>query len=296
MILSLRASEIDLAVGLTEGWVAGLLSDANRVKGGYKIVGSWCRSPLRWAVVTGRNRQEINTVGDLARNRKVGVSRMGSGSHVMATVLAEREGWLKTQTGEKKELEFVPLGPFKELRDGVTGFTSTSTSNTTTATGEKKAGEKTDDQPDPRADFFMWEHFTTKPYFAADDAPLKWIGEIYTPWPSWHIAASTSRFPDPQSDETLDLLFRAFDKGMAEFRGDEGRVVRMLGDGSAKCHYSEEDAREWLKSVEFFEGTKGVERGVMRGVVDVLKGAGVISESVVLGEDGDWGGVIGVAR
>lgn len=177
MILSLRASEIDLAVGLTEGWVAGLLSDANRAKGGYSIVGSWCRSPLRWAVVTGRNRREIDNVGDLARNRRVGVSRMGSGSHVMATVLAEREGWLRhteSASGEKKELEFVPLGPFKELRDGVTGLSSANdtTAARTTATVTAKstsastsnvsaARETADDQPNPKADFFMWEHFTS---------------------------------------------------------------------------------------------------------------------------------------
>lgn len=313
MITSLRAREIDLAIGLTEGWVAGLLSGAHRnsgsgsVDGGYRIVGSWCRSPLRWAVVTGRKRDEIKSVADLKVWRRVGVSRMGSGSHIMATVLAQREGWLEElhdgagETGSRGKnqsaLEFIPLGPFKELRDGVTGATaenslsSGSDPRSAAAETQNKASHST-----VKADFFMWEHFTTKPYFEADDAPLKWIGEIYTPWPSWHIAASTSTFADPSTDETLKSLFQAFDRGVADFRADSERVVRMLGDGSAKCHYSQEDAREWLKKLDFFESTKGVDREVMREVVDVLKVAGVVGQEVVLEHDGDWEGVLGLRR
>lgn len=34
----------------------------------------------------------------------------------------------------------------------------------------------------------MWEHFTSKRYY--DNGEIKRVGEIYTPWPSWHIVAS----------------------------------------------------------------------------------------------------------
>lgn len=56
MITSLRAKEIDVAIGLTEGWVAGLLNDKalEMEDRGYRIVGSWVENPLRWAIVTGR--------------------------------------------------------------------------------------------------------------------------------------------------------------------------------------------------------------------------------------------------
>lgn len=276
MITSLRSKEIDLAIGLTEGWVAGLLNDNVKDQSveekGYSIVGSWVSTPLRWAIVTGRNRDDIRSVDDLKQHRKVGVSRIGSGSHVMAFVLAQQEGWLhqaSESSGSKSEdLTIVPLGPFKDLRDGVTSST---------------------------ADFFMWEHFTTKPYFHEADSPLKKIGEIYTPWPSWHIAASTSTFPPSShpSNEILSQIFEALDKGIAIFNGSPDQAVRMLGTGEAGCHYSEDDAREWLKDVKFVDGTKGVDAKVASAVVDVLKGANVIGQGVVL-VDGD--GVVGISR
>lgn len=269
MITSLRAKEIDLAIGLTEGWVAGLLNDNVKNQSlqekGYTIVGSWVSTPLRWAIVTGRNRQDINSVDDLKTHRRVGVSRLGSGSHVMAFVLAQQQGWLQ-QTSDA--LSVVPLGPFKDLRDGVTSST---------------------------ADFFMWEHFTTKPYFHASDSPLKKIGEIYTPWPSWHIAASTSTFP-PDSTSTAEVLgqiFQALDQGIAIFNETPDEAVRILGTGEAGCHYTEDDAREWLKDVKFVSQTQGVDQEVASGVVDVLKTAGVIGQDTQLGQ-GD--GVVGIPR
>ena len=119
MITSLRSDSIDLAIGLTEGWVAGLLTAQGQKEKGYSIVGSWVKSPLRWAIVTGRNRSDISSVDDLRTHRRVGVSRIGSGSHVMAFVLAQQQGWLQQKEAPKNDaLDIVPLGPFKDLRDG----------------------------------------------------------------------------------------------------------------------------------------------------------------------------------
>ena len=44
--------------------------------GGYKVVGHWVDNPLRWAIVTGRDRDEITGVSDL-KDKRVGVSRLG---------------------------------------------------------------------------------------------------------------------------------------------------------------------------------------------------------------------------
>lgn len=80
MITSLREKEIDIGIGLTEGWVAGLTGKsqlhANAISGGYKVVGHWVETPLRWAIVTGRERENINSVSDL-KDGRVGVSRLG---------------------------------------------------------------------------------------------------------------------------------------------------------------------------------------------------------------------------
>lgn len=80
MITSLREKEIDIGIGLTEGWVAGLAGKAQAQKdaatGGYKMVGQWVDTPLRWAIVTGRKRDDIQTVADL-KDKRVGISRPG---------------------------------------------------------------------------------------------------------------------------------------------------------------------------------------------------------------------------
>ncbi|KAJ9206266.1 hypothetical protein DTO021D3_4887 [Paecilomyces variotii] len=266
MITCLREKEIDIGIGLTEGWVAGLTGKSqlhqNVVSGGYKVVGHWVETPLRWAIVTGREREDINSVSDLKGSR-VGVSRLGSGSHIMSFVLSQQQGW------GPDSLSTVPLGPFSDLRDGVTGFDA----------------KNPDKPPKPAAEFFMWEQFTTKPYFhqTADKPhpPLKKIGEIYTPWPSWLVVASTSTFPNPEKDENLAKLFEVLDQGIKEFERNTDQAVKFLGTGELGCTYTEDDAKEWLKDVRFAQGgTRGVDKKVIEGVVDVLKVAGVVSEDM----------------
>jgi hypothetical protein len=46
MITSLRAGEIDVGIGLTEGWVAGLGKTDLEGDGGYRIVGTYVETPL----------------------------------------------------------------------------------------------------------------------------------------------------------------------------------------------------------------------------------------------------------
>ena len=46
MITSLRSGEIDVGIGLTEGWVAGLGKEDIGGDGGYKIVGTYVETPL----------------------------------------------------------------------------------------------------------------------------------------------------------------------------------------------------------------------------------------------------------
>ncbi|EAS31086.3 uncharacterized protein CIMG_06565 [Coccidioides immitis RS] len=281
MITSLRQNEIDIGIGLTEGWVAGLVGKEQVEKGpdadgGYKVVGQWVETPLRWAIVTGRQRANIDSVDDLKGGR-VGVSRLGSGSHIMSFVLAKQQNW-----PIPAPLTPVILGPFGSLRDGVTG-----------------KGPNESDAEHPTADFFMWEQFTTKPYFDATPAtpspPLKKIGEIFTPWPSWHIAASSSKFPNPENDPRLTQLMEALDQGIAAFEADTAHVVALLGTGELGCTYSKEDATEWLKDVRFVKGgTKGIRRDIIENVVDILKNADVVPNEI--GNDEAVRRVAGILR
>ncbi|RFU30719.1 hypothetical protein B7463_g5623, partial [Scytalidium lignicola] len=241
MITSLRSGEIDVGIGLTEGWVAGLGKEDLEGDGGYKIVGTYVETPLCWAVSTGAKR-DINSIADLKKG-KIGVSRIGSGSYVMGFVLADQQGWLEPGS---KPFEFVPVQTFERLRKAVN---------------------------DGEADFFMWEHFTSKRYY--DNGEIKRIGEIYTPWRSWLITASTKLVPGGNPDKRLAQLFKKIDQGVQYFGKHQEEAVEYI---STELDYSKEDATEWLKTVRFSTNVEGVDISVVQETVDVLKKAGVLGE------------------
>ena len=77
MITSLQSKEIDIAIGLTEGWVAGIgKAQAEGKEAGYKMVGTYVETPLCWAISTGARREDVSSVEDL-KGKKIGVSRIG---------------------------------------------------------------------------------------------------------------------------------------------------------------------------------------------------------------------------
>ncbi|EME81630.1 uncharacterized protein MYCFIDRAFT_87143 [Pseudocercospora fijiensis CIRAD86] len=240
-----KAGSIEAAVGLTEGFVADLGKDEDTVwPPKYRLLGTYVESPLRWAIVTGAQRSEINDVSDL-KGKRVGVSRIGSGSHVMSFVLAEERGWLEPS---KEPFDVVPIGDFAALRKSV--------------------------GPDTTSDFFMWEHFTTKHFW--DTGELKRIGERYTPWPSWMIAARTH---DGFEDDA-ERMIGAINDGIAHYRKNKAEAVEYI---TSTMRYSKEDAQEWMKTVVFPEDVRGVKDSVMTQTVSILQEAGVLPGDIATG-------------
>lgn len=148
MVHLLGSGEMDLAIILTEGIVKSI-SDGNPSR----IVQSYVESPLLWGIhVDGKS--SISRVDEL-KGKKVAISRFGSGSHLMAFVHAQNNGW-NTST-----LQF-------EVVHHLEG-----------AVGALQTG---------KADYFMWEHFTTKPL--VDRGTFKFLGDCPTPWPCFVIAGN----------------------------------------------------------------------------------------------------------
>ncbi|CAP60898.1 uncharacterized protein PODANS_0_810, partial [Podospora anserina S mat+] len=254
MITAIRAGEIDVAIGLTEGWIAGLgkTEQTEENDGGYRLVGTYVETPLCWAISTGNQRPEIQSVDSL-KGGKIGVSRIGSGSYVMGYVLADQRAWLVPTTGVGTSAEsaspysdFVVLNTFENLRKAVN---------------------------DGTADFFMWEHFTSKKYY--DNGEIRRVGEIHTPWSSWKIVASTKLVKGTALDGRVDDLLEKLNKGIRHFNENPEEAVEYI---STNLDYSEEDAREWLKTVKFPERTQGVDLNVVRSTVDILNKAGVLTQ------------------
>ncbi|KAI0166736.1 periplasmic binding protein-like II [Hypoxylon sp. FL1284] len=246
MISAIRSGEIDVGIGLTEAWVAGLGKEDTPGDGGYRIVGTYVETPLCWAISTGAKRPEITSVSSL-KGSKIGISRPGSGSQVMGYVLADEQGWLVP--GAAPYADFVPLQTFAKLRDAVN---------------------------DGAADFFMWEHFTSKRYY--DSGEIRRVGEIYTPWSSWKIVAATALLPGgggENPDPRLRDLLAKLDRGVAYFADHHDEAVAYI---SSELDYSEADAREWLRTVRFASKTEGVDLKVIQSCVDILRKAGVLKE------------------
>jgi hypothetical protein len=162
----------------------------------------------------------------------------------MGFVLADQQGWLSSSQ-KSPYADFVVLNTFENLRKAV------------------NSGE---------ADFFMWEHFTSKRYY--DSGEIRRVGEIYTPWSSWKIVAASGLVRDGQLDLRLHTLFEKLDQGIKHFNDHHDEAVKYI---STELDYSEEDAREWLKTVRFPARTEGVDLSVAENTVNTLRKAGVLT-------------------
>lgn len=163
----------------------------------------------------------------------------------MGYVLADQQSWLSSNPTTNPPFEFKPLNTFANLRAGVN---------------------------DKTVDFFMWEHFTSKRYY--DNGEIKRVGDIFTPWSSWKIVASTTTVLGNEGREKeLESLFEKLDEGVKYFEKEQEESVGYI---SQELDYSEGDAREWLGTVKFTKGTKGVNEEVIEKTVGILKKAGVL--------------------
>ncbi|TPD70585.1 substrate-binding domain-containing protein [Flavobacterium microcysteis] len=142
----LRNGETDIAVILTEGIIKDIVSGNPS-----KIVQVYVQSPLIWGIHVGAA-SKYKTLSDL-QGTKAAISRIGSGSQLMAYVNAHNQGW-KTEN-----LQFEIINTIEGAVEALTAGT---------------------------ADYFMWERFMTKPL--VDKGIFRRIGDCPTPWPCFVIA------------------------------------------------------------------------------------------------------------
>ena len=157
---ALRDDETDLAIVLTESFLKDF-EEGNPSR----MIGFHVKSPLIWGIhIPGKSPVEnLNQI----ENPKFLISRMGSGSHLMAFVLAQREGW------NPENLEFKIVGNLDGALEAMNPETP---------------------------EMFLWEKYTTKPWVISRD--FKRIGEVPSPWPCFVIVASEKAI-----SEFGDLVF-----------------------------------------------------------------------------------------
>jgi ABC-type nitrate/sulfonate/bicarbonate transport system substrate-binding protein len=148
MAQALCDGELDAALLLTEGAVAAVAAGVP-----LEIVSLFTRSPLVWGIhVPAASR--FRTVAEL-EGARYAISRIGSGSHLMAFVHARSQGW---------PVEHLTLVTVGNLEGAVAAFA---------------AGT---------ADVFFWEKLMTKPL--VDDGRFRRVGEFTAPWPAFVVCAA----------------------------------------------------------------------------------------------------------
>ena len=174
MCQMLRSGETDIAVILTEG----IVKDINAGNSS-KIVQIYVDSPLIWGIHVGAN-SDYKTIEDL-KNTKAAISRLGSGSQLMAYVNANNQGW------ETDSLQFEIVntidGAVKALTDGT-------------------------------ADYFMWERFMTKPL--VDKGIFRKVADCPTPWPCFVIAVRDEVLNN--NPEIIQTILKIINKTTANFK------------------------------------------------------------------------------
>ena len=170
----LQNGEADIGIILTEGIIKSI-SQGNPSK----IVQEYVSSPLLWGIhVDAKSKRDsIESLKD----DKVAISRMGSGSHLMAYINAQNQGW------NTENLKF-------EIIDNLNGAVENLSSGSNA--------------------YFMWEHFTTKPL--VDNGTFKWLGDCPTPWPCFVIAASDAFLKE--SEGVLKHILEVINTYTSEFK------------------------------------------------------------------------------
>ena len=194
----LRSGETDIAVILTEGMVKDIVGGNPS-----KIVQVYVESPLLWGIHVAAN-SRFKTSADL-QYAKVAISRIGSGSQLMAYVNAEQNGW------KTADLQF-------EIVNTIDGAVESLTAG--------------------KSDYFMWEHFMTKPL--VDQGIFRRLGDCPTPWPCFVIAVREEVLEQHAAD-ILEVL-KIINKKTRAFKN----LPNIDGILASRYKLKITDIQEWL--------------------------------------------------
>ena len=206
MCKALRSGEVDIAIVLTEGIIKDIAAGNPS-----KIVQTFVKSPLIWGIHVGA-KSKFKKIEDL-ENATIAISRYGSGSHLMAIVNAYNQGW------DIDKLKFKVIG---NLQGGIDAL---------------KNGE---------ADYFMWEHFTTKPL--VDNGTFRRIEDCPTPWPCFVVAVRNEVLENnfDEVKKVLDII----NVETKDFKKTTN-IDQILAD---RYQQQVEDIQKWLKITEWNDG------------------------------------------
>ena len=229
MCKALRSGDVDIAIVLTEGIIKDIINGNPS-----KITQVFVKSPLIWGIHVGA-KSKFKTIKDL-EHATVAISRFGSGSHLMAIVNAYNNGW------NIDKLKFKVVG---NLQGGIDALTN---------------GD---------ADYFMWEHFTTKPL--VDNGTFRRLGDCPTPWPCFVVAVRNEILENhPEKvKEVLDIINNCTN----DFKNIDN-IDKTL---SVRYEQQLDDIKKWLSITEWNAG-KPITKNLITRIQNKMVGFNVIEE------------------
>lgn len=175
MTEALDKGELDIAISLTEGITAKIING-----GHFRILENFVTSPLTWGVYVSAD-ASFSKIADL-EGQSFAISRMGSGSHLMAFVYAQQNNW---------RLNEDQLTIAKNLQ------------------GMAEALNKHE------GDILLWEKYTTQPY--VDAGYLKLMDDMTPPWPAFAMAVRNDLIQNrPEELKTLQQVINQFNQSFME--------------------------------------------------------------------------------
>jgi sulfonate transport system substrate-binding protein len=235
MCKALRNGEVDIAIVLTEGIIKDI-TDGNPSK----ILQTFVDTPLVWGIHVGA-KSTFKKIKDL-EHATIAISRFGSGSHLMAIVNAYNQGW------NVSKLKFKVIG---DLQGGIDALTN---------------GE---------ADYFMWEHFTTKPL--VDKGIFRRVDDCPTPWPCFVVAVRNEVLKNnfKEVKEVLEII---------NYQIKDFKKIDNIDKILAKRYGQKlKDIQQWLKITEWNDG-KPITKNLIARIQNKMVQFNVIEEKKNSGE------------
>ena len=198
----LREGSTDLAIVLTEGILKDISLGNPSV-----IVQKYVESPLLWGIHVAAS-SPYYTLADL-ENKTAAISRIGSGSQLMAYVNANNQGW-------DRSIKF-------EIVHTIDGAVQALTSQ--------------------KADYFMWEHFMTKPL--VDQGVFRRLADCPTPWPCFVIAVRNEILEN--QPEIVAQILEVINTTTSKFKS----IPAIDSTLAQNFDQKKEDIQEWLTLTEW---------------------------------------------
>ena len=226
----LTNQETDLAIILTEGIVKSI-TEGNKVK----IIQEYIASPLLWGIHVDAN-SPYKSLEEL-KNTIAAISRFGSGSHLMAYVQAKQMGW---------ETEKLKFNLVNNLKGAVESLTTA------------------------KADYFMWERFTTKPL--VDSGIFRHLGNCPTPWPCFVLVATDEFLAENKS--LVKHIQEIINRYTVEFK----QIPRIDSTLANRYQQKLEDIREWLQITDWSQ--KQLPESTLKKIQDTLRELDLIDKAI----------------